>query len=74
MKFFYILISYVFAGKINTKFHSDSLPLLKDNLKTSLLTAAANADINDAAENESFISNVLQMIFFKSKKDFKPGL
>ena len=46
---------------------SDSLPLVANQLETALTDAADSADLDDGAENENFISNVLQKVFMDSK-------
>ena len=43
------------------------MPIVKNTIETALTDAAESADIDDGADNENFISNVLQKVFMDSK-------
>ena len=58
---------YIIVG--NEYLFSDSLPLVTNQLETALTDAADSADLDEGAENENFISNVLQKVFMDSKFD-----
>ena len=47
------------------------MPILKNTIETALTDAADSADIDDGADNENFISNVLQKVFMDSEFYFK---
>ena len=42
---------------------------MTNQLETALTDAADSADLDEGAENENFISNVLQKVFMDSKCD-----
>ena len=43
------------------------MPIVANNLETALTDAAESADLDEGADNENFISNVLQKVFMDSK-------
>ena len=43
------------------------MPIVANTLETALTDAAESADLDEGADNENFISNVLQKVFMDSK-------
>ena len=48
-------------------FIADSVPIVKNTLETALTYTAESANFGDRADNENFISNVLQKVFMDSE-------
>ena len=46
------------------------MPIVANTLETALTDAAESADLDEGADNENFISNVLQKVFMDSKYRF----
>ena len=46
---------------------ADSVPIVENTLETALTDAAESANLDDGADNENFISNVLQKVFMDSE-------